>query len=142
MLLCQQLGGRHQRHLLAVRDHVERRQRRDQGFTGSDVTLHQTHHREIFGQIALNLLHHAFLRVSRGEGQRRQQFVAQRMARRHRQRVIALRASAYRQHAEVVRQQLFKDQATLRRMAAVLQLAQAQVRRRAMQRVQRLRQTN
>ena len=64
MLLGQQFGWRHQRHLLAVRDSAQRRQRRHQRFAGADVALHQPHHREVFLHIGFDVGHHAFARRS------------------------------------------------------------------------------
>ncbi len=142
MLLGQQLGRRHQRHLLAVRDGAQRRQRRHQRFAGADVALHQPHHREVFLHIGFDKSATTRLRAGRRERQLGEKTVFQPIVRQQRLRLIALGAGAHRQHAEVMRQQFFEDQAFLRRVFAQLQIRQLDVRWRAVQGVQRPRQAS
>ena len=75
MLLSQQFCRRHQRHLLAVRDGAQGGQRGNQGFTGANIPLHQTHHRHVQRHIALNFSRDARLRAGRRKGERGQQLV-------------------------------------------------------------------
>ncbi|MNE79567.1 hypothetical protein D3C80_1760670 [compost metagenome] len=53
-----------------------------------------------------------------------------------------MRSGADGQHAEVMRQQLFKDQAFLCRVLALFQISQLDIRRRTVQHMQRLRQAH
>ena len=125
VLFSQQLGRRHQRHLFAVGDGAQGGQRGDQGFTGAYVSLHQTHHRHVQRHIALDLGGDPRLRAGGLKGQGGQQLIFQGIVGAERQGVIALGACPQRQHAEVMRQQLFQNQALLRRMRGVLAWALA-----------------
>ena len=142
MLLGKQFGGRHQRHLFAVDDSAQGGQGSDQRFTGANVALHQAHHRHVQRHIALDLGGDPRLRAGGLKGQGGQQLVFQGIVGAERQGVIALGACPQRQHAEVMRQQLFQNQTLLRRVLAAFQLAKLQGGRRAVQRTQRLRQAH
>ena len=142
MLLGKQFGGRHQRHLFAVDDSAQGGQGSDQRFTGANVALHQAHHRHVQRHIVFNLGGNPRLRAGGLKGQGGQQLVFQGIVGAERQGVIALGACPQRQHAEVMRQQLFQNQTLLRRVLAAFQLAKLQGGRRAVQRTQRLRQAH
>ena len=75
VLLGQQFRRCHQRHLLAVRDGAQGGQRGNQGFTGANIPLHQTHHWHVQRHIALNFSRDARLRAGRRKGERGQQLV-------------------------------------------------------------------
>ena len=57
VLLGQQFGRRHHRGLCAVLDGPQRRKRRDHGLAGTDVALHQPHHRVLALEIRVDLGH-------------------------------------------------------------------------------------
>jgi hypothetical protein len=56
MLLCQQFGGRHDRNLVSVTYRCERRGSRNNGLAAANITLNQSHHRVMIGQVAVNVL--------------------------------------------------------------------------------------
>ena len=78
VLLRQDLGGRHERHLPVVLDGLQGRERRDQRLAAAHVALQQPAHgvrlREVEGDGGPGLL----LRAREGEGQRLQQQVSER----------------------------------------------------------------
>ena len=102
VLFSQQLGRRHQGHLIAVGNRPQCRQRRHQRFPGTHVALYKAHHRHIERHIAFNFCHHARLRAGRFERQRGQQGIFQRILRIQRLCVITLRPGTQRQHTEIV----------------------------------------
>ena len=124
VLLGEQFGRRHQRHLLTMGDSAQGGQRGNQRFTGSDVALYQAHHRHVQRHIALDLRGDARLRARWFKGQGSQKLGFQRVVGAERQRMVALGAGAKRQHAEIMRQQLFQDKTLLCRMFTALQLAE------------------
>ena len=65
MLFGEQFGRCHQRHLFAVSDSAQRRQRSNQRFTGADVALYQAHHRYIQRHIVFNFGRYARLCAGR-----------------------------------------------------------------------------
>ena len=79
VLLGQQLGRRHQRHLLTVGDRAQGGQGGNQRFTGPDVALHQAHHRHVERHIAFNLGGDARLRAGGFKRQRGQQLIFERI---------------------------------------------------------------
>ena len=117
-------------------------QRGDQRFTGANIALHQAHHRHVQRHIVFDLGGNPRLRAGGLKGQGGQQLVFQGIVGAERQGVIALGACPQRQHAEVMRQQLFQNQTLLRRVLAAFQLAKLQGGRRTVQRTQRFRQAH
>ena len=136
VLLGQQFGGCHQRNLIARFDHVQRSQCRNHGLAATDITLHQAHHRMTLLHVGQHLLHHALLCAGQLERQIILQAAGQRIAvsaRRDRRRSLLAMARAQQAQAQLVRQQLFKGQTLLRRVALFGQQQLRGLRRRAMQ---------
>ena len=75
VLLCKKLGRCHQRHLFAVGNRTQGGQCSNQRFTGTHVTLNQTHHWHIERHITFNLGDNARLCACRFKRQRCQQLI-------------------------------------------------------------------
>ena len=73
MLLGQDLGGRHERHLTTALDGLQRRERGDHRLARADVALQQPLHRRHALEIVRDLPHHARLRAGQLERQAREQ---------------------------------------------------------------------
>ena len=69
MLLGEDFGGRHQRDLIAVLDHLQRGQRSDNGLTAADIAEQQTLHRMRLREVTADLGVGALLRFGQRERQ-------------------------------------------------------------------------
>ena len=94
MLFGEQFGRRHQSHLFAVGDGAQRCQCGNQRFTGTDVALHQTHHRYIQRHIVFNFGRYARLCAGRLKRQIGQKLIFQLAIRTERLSVKTLRTRA------------------------------------------------
>ena len=137
VLLGEQLGGGRQRGLLARIDRQQRRHRRDHGLAAADVALHQPQHRHGPCEVGADLAVHALLRARQCKGQRRAQRLDAGLAAQWRG-AMRLHRDALATQAQVMRQQLFDREPALRGVLAREQRLQVGVRRRAMQREQRI----
>ncbi len=118
MLLGQQFGGRHQRHLVAGRDRDQGSPRRDNGLAAADIALYQSQHRHRCGQIARDLGAYATLRGCQRECQPvLEGGVQSAVAAEHRRRLRA-HALAQTTQADVVGQQFLEGQPPLCRMCS------------------------
>ena len=133
VLLGQNLGWRHERYLPTRFDGLQRCERGDHCLAGANITLHQPQHWPRLGQIEQNLVSHPAL----GAGQRKPELgdkaVRQFAGGAHRRGLVGAHLGAQAQHGQLVRHQLFKGQAVLCPVAAVLQGFQVDIRRRPMQ---------
>ncbi len=137
VLLGQQFGRRGQRDLLAPLHRQHRRQGGDHGLARADIALHQPQHRMRLGQVLADLLEHALLRTGQLERQAVAQLGHQRALPAQRRRVMGLQRHALTPQAEVMCQQFFHRQPTLRRMPPRGQRRQIRIRRWPVHRQQR-----
>jgi len=136
VLLGQDLGGRHQRGLLAGFNGTRRRQRGDHGLAAAHVALHQPVRGPVLRQVGLDLAPHPLLRRSQRERQRGQQACHQ-IARGRQRGGAAAGALASRQaQAQLLRQQLVELHALPQRVAVFRQRRLVGVRGRVMQAAQ------
>ena len=127
VLLGQDLGRRHERHLQAVLHRDQRGQQRDDGLAGADVPLQQPVHRLRPLQVVDDLLQRLLLpRRSAGTAARARADSRMRSSTRI---VTGFRSaaadSAPRQHAHLKEERLFEDQPPLRRRREPVQRARA-----------------
>ncbi|MNP43164.1 hypothetical protein D3C76_1369660 [compost metagenome] len=69
MLFGEDLGGRHQRHLVTGLQRLQRRQCSDHRLAGTDIALYQAHHRLGLGKVVGNFVGHTLLGTGRLETQ-------------------------------------------------------------------------
>ena len=133
MLLGQDLGRRHERHLQAVLHGDDRRQQRDDRLAGAHIALQQAVHRLRSLQIVDDLLERRAL----PGGQLERQHAPRRFA----DAIVdddaagfgsATRRAPPRHHARLEQKRLFEDEAALRRRCEAVQFVDRRVRRRKM----------
>ena len=137
VLLGQDLGGRHQRHLVAAAHGLQRGKRRNHGLAAAHIALQQPVHRFGAPQVGGNFAPYPLLRA----GQLERQPVEQcRGPRSDRQRVGAQCASSQARFAQrqLLRQQFIEDHRAPGRMRAFLERSARLARQRRMQQFDRL----
>ncbi|MNZ79083.1 hypothetical protein D3C78_976770 [compost metagenome] len=138
VLLGEDLGGRHQRHLVAGLQRLQRGQRGDHGLAGADVALHQAQHRLGLGQVPGDFRRHALLRAGGGEAEVGQVLRRQARGLGQLRRLLGAHALAQARQRQLVGQQFLEGQAVLGPVAALGQLLEVGVRRRPVQVADRL----
>ncbi len=83
MLLGEDFGGRHQRHLIAGLQRLQCCKGGDHGFTGADIALDQPQHGFALTQVVGDFVAHPLLRAGRWEAQVGQVLSGQRCRLRH-----------------------------------------------------------
>ena len=111
MLLGENLGGRHDRRLVAGLHRRAHGERRHHGLARADVALQQPVHRVRRGHVAPDVLPHALLSRREGEGQARAQAGDQLAARAHRDSALPRRARAEDREPELQEQEVVEGQA-------------------------------
>ena len=116
MLLGQQFGRRHQRHLRARTQRQCRRRRGDRGLATADIALHEPRHRLRQGEVAVDFVEYARLRRGKSERQLQEESPLQCVAAFQRACVVGLGGAAQRHQRELVREQFLEREPSLRRM--------------------------
>ena len=137
MLLGEQFGGRHERHLPGIAERQRRRRRGHRGLAATDVALHQPRHRLRELEVCVDLDQHARLRGREAERQRAQQPLLQLRASAEAMRIVGLGGAAQRHERELVREQLLERQPPLRRVRPRGQRAELGAHRWLVQELQR-----
>ena len=119
MLIGQQFGRRHQRHLSAALHGLGRGQRGNQGLAAAHIPLHQPQHGLAQAKVALDLEQRALLCRRQSKRQRGQQARLESAVRLQRPARIALYALSQQLERQLMRQQLLERQAALRRMPPI-----------------------
>ena len=116
VLLREDLGRRHERHLQTVLHRDQRREQRDDRLAGADVPLQQPVHRPRLLQIVDDFLQRVLLTVGQLERQHRARRVADAIVDANRQRLLlGRRGVAARQHAHLKDEGFLENQTPLRR---------------------------
>ncbi|MCY1539862.1 hypothetical protein D9M68_754710 [compost metagenome] len=138
MLLGEDLGRRHQRHLVAGFQRLQRGQRGDHGLAGADVALHQAQHGFGLGQVVGDLGADPLLCAGGFEAEVGEEALRQRACRRQLRRLLGAQALAQALQRQLVGQQFLEGQAVLRPVAAFGEFLEIGVRRRPVQVADRL----
>ena len=137
VLIGEQLGRRHHRHLQTAFDGGETRARGHDGLARPDIALHQALHRMYLSQIGQDFIQHSLLRARELKRQTREQLRYQFSRPAHGRRAFGLHSRAQTLQTQVMRQQLFKGKAQHRGMFALRQQLHRRVRRWLMHQRQR-----
>ena len=129
MLLGQDLGRRHHRHLPAVFDRLQRGHGGDDGLAAADIALQQALHRMRLGQVLRDLQRRTLLGIGQPEAQAFQQRADQFFRRWQRRSAETTALGIMPAHGKLLRQQFIVGQAAPDRLRAVLQLFQRHLRR-------------
>ena len=118
VLFGQNFGGCHQRHLITRFQHITGSQCRHQSFAGTNIALHQPQHGIGLANILLNFFHHPLLGAGGCEWQLCQQLLLQLLAAADGGCLMGLYLSPNFMQRQLMGQQLFENQAFLRRVLA------------------------
>ena len=132
VLFGQQFSGCSERGLLAGFHREHGGHGGDYGLAAAHIALYEAQHGRGLFQVFTNLFEHALLRAGQRERQHRYQLGNQRSLARKLWRTMLLQGDALSPQAEVVRQQFFQCQATLRGMRASRQRSKVCIARRPM----------
>ncbi len=138
MLLGENLGGRHQRHLVAGLQRLQCGQRGDHRLAGADVALHQAQHGFGLGQVVGDLGTDPLLRAGGLEAEIIQIALRQRACRRQLRCLLSAHALAQALQRQLMGEQFFEGQAMLRPVTAFGEFVQIGIRRWSVQVADRL----
>ena len=136
VLFGEDLGWRHQRHLVTVANRLQRRQCRHYGLARADIALQQPQHRFGRCQIGGYLCHHALLSGGQRKGQLVVKLLAELWLGGQRRCGVALHPRAQLQHTQLLGNQLFDHQPLLGGVFTAAELAQVGGGGRAMQQLE------
>jgi len=138
MLLGEDFGWRHDRHLQAVLHRHQRRQQRDNRLAGADVPLQQPVHRLRLLQVVDDLLERLLLPVGQTEWQHPARRLANAIVDADRLRLLLRRGGVPpREHAHLEEKGFLEDQPALRRRCERVERLHREIGRREMRRHQR-----
>jgi len=127
MLGRQNLGGRQQHGLITVLDGDHRRLRGDDGLAAADIALQQPVHGHGRGHVVRDFGQHLLLRGRGLEGQHLLHLVAHARREREGDAVLGARLRVLQRHARFEPEELFEDQAVLRRRAKAVEQPQVRI---------------
>ena len=133
MLLGEDIGGRHEGNLVTVLDGLQRSERGNNGLAAADIAEQQALHRVRLREIAADFSTYLLLRASQRERQVFYQLRSEPVLRRKFGRDAPAALAVMHAHRQLLRQQLVEFDAPPRGMAALLQAACGNVRRRVVQ---------
>ena len=136
MLFGEDLGRRHEGHLVTVLDGLQRGERGDDGFAAAHVAEQQALHRVRLRQVARDLLPYFLLCASEFERQLPEQCLGQCALRRQGGRKVFVALAVMHAHRELLCQQLVELDAPPGGVAARLQRGRGDVRWRVVQQAQ------
>ena len=137
VLLGEDLGRRHQRHLVAGLQRLQGGECRHHGLARADVALHQAQHRLALAEVVGDLGADAQLSAGGGEAEVGEEALRQRLCLRQDRRLLRAHLLAQALQRQLVGQQLLEGQAVLGPVTALGQLVEVGIRWRAVQVAQR-----